>query len=108
MPSTTDCPLCKQFMINPKYHKCKPQWEVCFGDNLKHAIDCGVLTVYGADIYEAVEVAAEEDDCNTSDYSIVNSGSSPAWVRALGSDEWTELVVYGETVPQYSAYDKKK
>lgn len=91
-------------MLYPTSHKCYPQWEVCFGDKIDHAIDYGILVVYGMDITDAVEVAAEEDDCNSGEYSIVSAGQSKAWARKLGDTEWIELVVYGESVPQYTAH----
>jgi len=91
-------------MSYPDSHKCHPQWEVCFGDNVDAAIDYGITVVYGMDITDAVEEAAEEDDCASGEYSIVSAGESKAWARKLGETEWTELVVYGESVPQYTAH----
>ena len=91
-------------MLYPSTHKCNPQWEVCFGDTLARAIDYGITQVYAFDEEYAVETAAEKDDCDSGEYSIVTSGESKAWVRALGSEDWLEYLVTAESVPQYTAH----
>ena len=99
-----NCPTCKAFAVNLEYHRCPPQWEVVFGRNVEEGIDYGVNVVYAHDEEDAVEKAAEEDDCNSGEYSILSACESNAWARKLGDTKWTALTVYGESVPQYTAY----
>jgi len=106
--SNLNCPQCGGFTTWPEHHKCYPQWEVCFGDNVEQAIDYGVTTVYAYEVTDAVEIAAEQDDCNSGEYSIVSAGESKAWARKLGDTDWIELTVYGESVPQYTAHEVQR
>lgn len=97
------CPTCNRFMMYPDSHKCNPQWEVCFGENVDEAINYGITTVYACDVTDAVEEAAEYDDSHSGEYSIVRNGISKAWARELGTEQWAALIVEAESVPQYSA-----
>ena len=103
--SNLDCPNCGRFLIYPDTHKCNPRWEVCFGPTIEEAIDYGVHTVYAFDLVDATEEAAEQDDSDSGEYSIVRNGESKAWARKLGDTEWHELIVYGESVPRYTAHE---
>ena len=103
--SDLNCPHCGRVMLYPDTHKCHPQWEVCFGDTVDEAINYGVHTVYAFDVVDATETAAEEDDIGSGEYTIVRNGESKAWARKLGDSDWISLVVYGESVPQYTAHE---
>ena len=99
-----NCLTCKAFAVNLEYHKCPPQWEVVFGNTVEEGIDYGVTVIYARDEEDAAEKAADEYDCVAGEYCILQAGEATAWARMLGSTAWTKLVIYGESVPQYTAY----
>lgn len=97
----SQCPICKEYMISTR-HKCNPEWEVVFGADCN--VDWGITLVRGYDEEDAVEKAAEISDSDSGEYTIVKNRQETAWVRALGTTEWKKFLVYGETVPEYTAY----
>lgn len=58
-----------------------------------------------ADAEEAAEKAAEEDDSNSAEYSILKHYDAQyvAWVKAAAGEKPKRFKVTGEAVPQYHA-----
>lgn len=60
--------------------------------------------VRASDAEEAAEKAAEEDDSNSTEYSVLKgNGDYVAWVKAAADAQPKRFKVMGETVPQYHA-----
>lgn len=92
------CPRCKDWMVFPDTHRCRPQWQVWQEGEEKD----DASTFFAFDAAKAAEMWADDYDCN-GDYDIVRG--SPATVFVQGDDGVEhKFEVIGESVPQYTAY----
>jgi hypothetical protein len=94
------CPTCSEWAWT-KRHRCKPVWLVFTED--RHEDWDEADRVYATDAQEAAEKWAEQDDCDSAEYSIVAGTDAAVQVRRLDEPDTDPVwwVVSGESVPQY-------
>lgn len=97
------CPTCKEWVFS-KYHKCHPVWLVAIVEGTEEPVEKAYRKVRAFDEEEAAEKGAEEDDCNSAEYSVLKGhGDYVAWVKAAADAKPKRFKVTGEAVPQYYA-----
>lgn len=97
------CSICGKYDWLAK-HKCAPVWEARIHE-AKWEEDW--TEVHASDAEEAAETFCEQHDCD-GEYNIVQSGSAEVEVRKQGEDAVTLFDITAETIPQYSAYERKQ
>ena len=100
------CPTCQEYAWL-KTHKCSPIWLVFTED--RHEDWDEADRVYANSPREAAEKWAEDDDCESAEYSIVAGTAAAVQVRRLDEPDtdpvwWT---VSGESFPTYRATEAK-
>ncbi len=87
-----------------KYYKCKPVWLVAIFEGDEQPADDDYSEVRTSDTEEAAEKAAEEDDSDSAEYSVLQGhGDYVAWVKAAADAKPKRFKVTGEAVPEYHA-----
>lgn len=101
---TGPCSTCGEWVFS-KYHKCQPIWLVAIVEGEELPKDDDYCEVRASDAEEAAEKAAEEDDSNSGEYSILKHYDTQyvAWVKAAADAKPKRFKVTGEAVPQYHA-----
>ena len=85
-------------------YECQPVWLVAIVEGEEQPADDDYCEVRAADEEEAAEKGAEEDDCNSAEYSVLKGrGDYVAWVKAAADAKPKRFKVKGEAVPQYHA-----
>lgn len=101
------CPTCQEYAWI-KTHRCKPVWLVFSTDNHEDWDEAD--RVYATDAQQAAEKWAEDDDCNSAEYSIVAGTNAAVQVRRLDEPDADPVwwVVSGTSVPTYDAAEGKR
>lgn len=108
--SSSFCPKCNEYKgsFRPELHVCPPQWLVrCPEYDGDEGFDEDARKYYAHDAQAAAEKWAERYDSD-GDYTIVSGDAPTVYVKKVGEPDDTQLkfVVHGESVPQYSAYQR--
>ena len=76
------------------------------GKNAPSPDDSGETVVEAADAAAAAEAACEQRD-QYDDYDVISAGEVMVYVRSVGEQDWQAYTVTAETVPVYSAREKR-
>jgi hypothetical protein len=77
------------------------QWEVTFPEH------GWTLTVEAVDAGAAAEKGARKFDTDSADYVVLSDGEADCTVRQAGEDKEETYTVHGESVPMYTAQQKR-
>ena len=97
-----NCPNCHEFLYETFTHKCLPYFMVWDAEH----DESDAYKVFAADEQSAAEKWAEDDDCNSADYSIVGGDEAEVFVKSPDGTI-TKFQVSGEATPQYYAREIK-
>ena len=92
------CATCEEYEYGT--HECNPSFLVWSEDD---SDESDATTVYAIDHECAAERWAEDDDCNSADYSIVSGNPATVSVRSIKDGSLMRFKVTGESEPVYSA-----
>lgn len=99
------CPICEERdELDPtKFmsHRCKPHWLVRLQD--RWADNSSWRDIYARDAEAAAEAFADDYDCTSGDYPILQHGPYIVLVKDPATGRSQAYSVDGESVPQYSA-----
>jgi hypothetical protein len=107
MSDYAECPRCHEYDWL-KRHRCKPIWLVFNPDHHEDWEEAS--RIHANSPQAAAEKWAEQDDCESAEYSIVAGTDAAVQVRRLDEPDTDPVwwVVSGESVPEYRGQEATK
>jgi hypothetical protein len=98
------CPKCGEYIFEyeQNHHKCKPCFLVWGVDDAEE----NAYKIHACDEESAAEKWAEDDDCNSAEYSIVSGDTAEVFVKSPNGTI-KKFEVSGEAIPTYTASEIK-